>query len=110
MFSVREDSMVTNCPECNGVAEKVIIAPGVMGLNKGPNMSYNGRKEMHFDRYNAYDETKRQYQIWENSGNMSSHDKWYALRHLSKLKDANDRGEIGTVDYGKEGHPIEVDD
>jgi hypothetical protein len=83
-------------------------APSLIGLRKGPNSgSGRGAPQFHGDKVNAYEDCKKQYRLWEQSGKMTEENRKFADIHLKGLKAQSDAGLIKTVDYQKEGHPLD---
>jgi len=107
MYGMSEDSMTSPC-QCGAMADKIIEAPGVMGLVKGPNMK-KGRDgfQYHFDKPRPYEETLDQARKMEESGKMDAETKRNLEGVLERLKREKEAGTYGEVDYQKEGHPLE---
>lgn len=84
-------------------------APGLMGLNKGPNMRMSGRKQFCFNQPDAVAEFERDMRTMEDGGKMTAVEKARGLKTLESLRGERVRGEHESVDYGEEGHPLEVD-
>lgn len=85
-------------------------APGLRGLNKGPNMRYGKRgHRIDPERPDTFNDCRIQYQAIEEAGGMRNNPelKFWANRHMRALKSDHDAGIIKSTDLDKEGgHPL----
>jgi len=105
LVGLSEDSMTFKCPVCEKDAKKVIEAPGVVGLVKGPNMK-KGRDghQVSFWKPDPVKDCAIQFKAIEDAGKMTPEMRHFANIKMTKLREAEAKGKIKKVDFQKDGH------
>lgn len=85
-------------------------APGVKGLNKGPNMTVAGRKQFCFERPDAVSEFEHDMGVLESKQKLSPQQIVDGKRTLAGLKAEKELGLHEKVDYGDTGHELQRND
>jgi putative FmdB family regulatory protein len=94
------------CPVCNDWAKRIISAPALRGLNKGPSAHNN---EVIFERPRPLQDCANTFRRMEVDGFMKKNPEFEKLAavKMKALKEQDAAGTLGSDDYQKGRHPLQ---